>query len=91
MRSAGCSHYYCHECWRGFIRAAAGGGPRCLLMRCSDPAGCSVPVVRELVDAAAAGKDRLWYTLQHNPPYKAFRCWRNRQMPALLRSCGVFL
>jgi hypothetical protein len=35
MRSAGCSHYYCHECWRGFIRAAAGDGPRCLLIRCA--------------------------------------------------------
>ncbi|TKW34632.1 hypothetical protein SEVIR_2G318200v4 [Setaria viridis] len=62
MRSAGCSHYYCHECWRGYIRAAVGNGARCLLLRCPGP-GCTVPVVRELVDAAAAGEDRARYAM----------------------------
>ncbi|CAL5072863.1 unnamed protein product [Urochloa decumbens] len=61
MRSAGCrSHFYCHECWRGYIRAAVGDGARCLLLRCPDPK-CPAPVVRELVDAAAAGEDRARY------------------------------
>ncbi|CAN6205067.1 unnamed protein product [Urochloa humidicola] len=57
MRSAGCrSHFYCHECWRGYIRAAVGDGARCLLLRCPDPE-CPAPVVRELFDAATAGED----------------------------------
>ncbi|KAL6654615.1 hypothetical protein ACP70R_008080 [Stipagrostis hirtigluma subsp. patula] len=61
MRSAGCSHFYCHRCWRGYIGAAVADGARCLALRCPDPA-CSVPVVQELVDAvAAADVDRDRY------------------------------
>ncbi|CAN6225435.1 unnamed protein product [Urochloa humidicola] len=61
MRSAGCrTHFYCYECWRGYIHAAVGDGSRCLLLRCPDP-GCPAPVVRELVDAAAGGEDRARY------------------------------
>ncbi|XP_066338793.1 probable E3 ubiquitin-protein ligase ARI7 [Miscanthus floridulus] len=54
--SAGCEHYYCDGCWRGYVRAAVGDGPRCLSLRCPDPS-CSAPVVRELVDEvlSAAG------------------------------------
>ena len=62
MRSAGCPHYYCHGCWRGYIAAAVGDGPRCLLLRCPDPR-CPAPVVRELVDAVAAGADRARYAV----------------------------
>lgn len=48
-RSAGCSHYYCNECRRRYIRVAMDDeGPRCLPLRCPDP-NCEVPVVRELV------------------------------------------
>ncbi|CAN6373440.1 unnamed protein product [Urochloa humidicola] len=60
MRSAGCSHYYCDDCWRGYIRAAVDDGPRCLSLRCPDPA-CLAAVVRELVDDVAAGGDRERY------------------------------
>ena len=52
-RSAACSaHFYCDECWRGYIRAAVEDGPRCLSLRCPDPS-CSAAVVRELVDEVA--------------------------------------
>jgi ariadne-1 len=62
--SAGCSHYYCNGCWRGYVRAAVGDGPRCLSLRCPDPR-CSAPVVRELVDEVLAADDvgryaRFW-------------------------------
>ncbi|XP_066337565.1 probable E3 ubiquitin-protein ligase ARI8 isoform X2 [Miscanthus floridulus] len=61
-RSAGCSHYYCDGCWSGYVAAAVGDGARCLSLRCPDPS-CSAPVVRELVDAVAAGAaDRARYT-----------------------------
>ncbi|OEL25826.1 putative E3 ubiquitin-protein ligase ARI5 [Dichanthelium oligosanthes] len=59
-RSAGCSHYYCEDCWRGYIRAAVGDGPRCLSLKCPDPA-CSAAVVRDLVDAVADGEDKDRY------------------------------
>jgi ariadne-1 len=48
VRSAGCSHYYCDECWHRYIRVEMDEGPRCLPLQCSDPF-CDVPVVRELV------------------------------------------
>ncbi|TVT99908.1 hypothetical protein EJB05_54699, partial [Eragrostis curvula] len=61
MRSAGCrSHFYCHECWRGYIRAAVGDGARCLTLRCPDPR-CRAAVARELVDAVAGDDDRARY------------------------------
>ncbi|KAF8700705.1 hypothetical protein HU200_034056 [Digitaria exilis] len=61
MRSAGCSHYYCHGCWRGYVHVAVtDAGSGCLLLRCPDPP-CRVPVVRELVDAVATGADRARY------------------------------
>ncbi|CAO2150099.1 unnamed protein product [Urochloa humidicola] len=60
MRSAGCSHYYCDDCWREYMCAAVGDGARCLSLRCPDPS-CSAAVVRELVDEVADGADRARY------------------------------
>ncbi|TVU23614.1 hypothetical protein EJB05_25989, partial [Eragrostis curvula] len=62
MRSAGCAHFYCRACWRGYLRAAVedGGGARCLSLRCPEPS-CRAPVARELVDAAAGADDRARY------------------------------
>ncbi|CAN6236566.1 unnamed protein product [Urochloa humidicola] len=62
MRSAGCSHFYCDACWSGYIHAAVGDGPRCLSLRCPDPA-CSAAVARDLVDAVAGADDRARYAL----------------------------
>jgi len=57
MISAGCAHYYCRECWGGYIHAAVGDGARCLVLRCPDPS-CGAPVTRELVrEVLAAGED----------------------------------
>ncbi|CAN6382022.1 unnamed protein product [Urochloa humidicola] len=54
-RAASCSsHFYCDDCWRGYIRAAVADGPRCLSLRCPEPA-CPAAVVRELVDEVADG------------------------------------
>ncbi|KAF7081713.1 hypothetical protein CFC21_085626 [Triticum aestivum] len=60
-RSASCSsHFYCDGCWRGYVGAAVGDGPRCLSLRCPDPA-CSAAVVGGLVDAVAGAADRERY------------------------------
>ncbi|CAO2036911.1 unnamed protein product [Urochloa humidicola] len=60
MRSAGCSHFYCEACWRGYIHAAVGDGLRCLSLRCPEPA-CSAAVVQELVDTMAGADDKARY------------------------------
>jgi ariadne-1 len=63
MRSAGCgAHFYCHECWCGYVRGAVRDGPRCLSLRCPDPR-CSAAVLRELVDAVAGEEDRERYAM----------------------------
>ncbi|KAL6908121.1 hypothetical protein ACP4OV_002291 [Aristida adscensionis] len=59
--SAACAaHFYCGECWRGYLHAAVGDGARCLSLRCPDPS-CPAAVVRELVDAAAGDDDKALY------------------------------
>ncbi|CAO2146364.1 unnamed protein product [Urochloa humidicola] len=62
MRSAACgAHFYCADCWRGYITATVGdGAARCLSLRCPEPS-CAGTVVRELVDAAADADDRTRY------------------------------
>ncbi|XP_062182571.1 probable E3 ubiquitin-protein ligase ARI5 [Phragmites australis] len=60
MRSAGCYHYYCDDCWRGYIRVAVDDGPRCLSLRCPDPC-CSAAVVQELVSEVAEDADKARY------------------------------
>nr|XP_034570064.1 probable E3 ubiquitin-protein ligase ARI10 [Setaria viridis] len=60
-RSAACSsHFYCVSCWHGYIHAAVGDGPRCLSLRCPDPA-CSAAVVQDLVDAVTLAEDKDRY------------------------------
>ncbi|KAM0851304.1 hypothetical protein ACQ4PT_052518 [Festuca glaucescens] len=60
MRSAGCAHFYCVECWRGYLHAAVVDGERCLSLRCPDLA-CSVAVVRDLVHDVAADEEKSRY------------------------------
>ena len=37
MHSARCKHYYCKDCWRGYVQTAIELGPSCLDLRCPDP------------------------------------------------------
>uniref|UniRef100_A0A0E0L7G1 RBR-type E3 ubiquitin transferase n=1 Tax=Oryza punctata TaxID=4537 RepID=A0A0E0L7G1_ORYPU len=61
MISAGCSHYYCNECWRRFISVeVVGRGTQCLSLRCPDPC-CQMPVIQELVDKVGNRADRDRY------------------------------
>ncbi|CAL4978911.1 unnamed protein product [Urochloa decumbens] len=60
-RSAAClTHFYCEECWRGYIDAAIGDGAHCLSLRCPDPS-CPAAVVGDLIAAVADAGDRDRY------------------------------
>ena len=37
MAAARCKHYYCKDCWRGYVHNAVQSGPSCLDLRCPDP------------------------------------------------------
>ena len=37
MRSAPCKHFFCKECWRGYVSNAVASGPACLDLRCPVP------------------------------------------------------
>uniref|UniRef100_J3N025 RBR-type E3 ubiquitin transferase n=1 Tax=Oryza brachyantha TaxID=4533 RepID=J3N025_ORYBR len=50
MRSAGCSHFYCVECWRGYVRAAVVDGPRCLSLRRKDKEWYATFALRSYVE-----------------------------------------
>ncbi|GJN25810.1 hypothetical protein PR202_gb13688 [Eleusine coracana subsp. coracana] len=62
MAFAACAaHLYCTACWRGYVRAAVeDGAPRCLGLRCPDPA-CHAAVARELVYDVARDVDKAQY------------------------------
>ncbi|OEL31428.1 putative E3 ubiquitin-protein ligase ARI8 [Dichanthelium oligosanthes] len=67
MSSAGCAHFYCHECWEGeflmtqsnfigYISAAISGGPGCLSLRCPDPS-CGAMVLQGMINKLAKDED----------------------------------
>ncbi|RLN04349.1 hypothetical protein C2845_PM13G24270 [Panicum miliaceum] len=60
MSSAGCAHFYCHECWEGYISAAISGGPGCLSLRCPDPS-CGSMVLQGMVNKLAKDEDKEKY------------------------------
>ncbi|KAK3122296.1 hypothetical protein QOZ80_8BG0667720 [Eleusine coracana subsp. coracana] len=60
MSSAACAHFYCHECWQGYISAAISGGPGCLSLRCPDPS-CSAMVLQGMVNKLAKDEDKEKY------------------------------
>lgn len=35
--AASCKHYYCKNCWQGYVHNAIDSGPTCLDLRCPDP------------------------------------------------------
>jgi hypothetical protein len=34
MRAAACRHFFCRDCWLGYMRNAISSGPSCLDLRC---------------------------------------------------------
>ncbi|CAO2192312.1 unnamed protein product [Urochloa humidicola] len=60
MSSAGCAHFYCHECWEGYISAAISGGPGCLSLRCPDPS-CGAMVLQRMINKLAKDEDKEKY------------------------------
>ena len=55
MRSTGCRHMFCKDCWRGYIMAAVEAGPGVLDLRCPVP------------DCNAAVRTVLWHTSATHP------------------------
>uniref|UniRef100_A0ACD6ADC5 Uncharacterized protein n=2 Tax=Avena sativa TaxID=4498 RepID=A0ACD6ADC5_AVESA len=60
MSSTGCAHFYCHECWEGYISAAVSQGPGCLSLRCPDPS-CSSMVFQRMINKLAKHGDKEKY------------------------------
>jgi hypothetical protein len=54
MFSAACCHYFCKECWHGYVSNAISSGPSSLDLRCPAPECKSKACVRGPHTAAAA-------------------------------------
>ena len=52
MRSTGCRHMFCKDCWRGYISASVDAGPGVLDLRCPLP-DCNAAVRIALRQMAA--------------------------------------
>lgn len=61
MKSAGCSHLYCSECWTSYISISINDGPGCLALRCPEPS-CPAAVDQDLIDAIASDEDKKKYS-----------------------------
>ncbi|KAG2435678.1 hypothetical protein HXX76_006879 [Chlamydomonas incerta] len=63
MRSAACKHYFCKDCWRGYITQALSSGPACLDLRCpSTDCKQKVCVPSALVMELASGEEQAKYS-----------------------------
>ncbi|KAM0894904.1 hypothetical protein ACQ4PT_024166 [Festuca glaucescens] len=60
LSSASCVHFYCHECWEGYISASINDGPGCLALRCPEPS-CSAMVLEETINRLAKDEDKVKY------------------------------
>ncbi|XP_062192342.1 probable E3 ubiquitin-protein ligase ARI8 [Phragmites australis] len=60
MSSTGCAHFYCNECWEGYISAAISGGPGCLSLRCPDPS-CGAMVLQGMINKLAKDEEKEKY------------------------------
>lgn len=62
MCAASCGHYFCKDCWRGYISAAINNGPTVLNMRCPEP-DCkrSVCMVSMMPQRFSGGRMRVLF------------------------------
>ncbi|PSC75961.1 putative E3 ubiquitin-ligase ARI8 [Micractinium conductrix] len=60
MAAARCKHYYCKDCWRGYVHNAVQSGPSCLDLRCPDPE-CKAAVPRSVIMATADEQHKQRY------------------------------
>ncbi|BAF25568.1 Os09g0513800, partial [Oryza sativa Japonica Group] len=60
MSCAGCSHFYCHECWEGYISAAVNDGPGCLVLQCPEPS-CDAIVLEDMINSLTKDEDKVKY------------------------------
>jgi ariadne-1 len=88
MASAGCAHYYCHDCWRGYVTAALDDGGRCLRLRCPD-ASCSRAVLRGMAERFATGAGRDAYARALARAYVEARHLRFKPCTAPGCSCVI--
>ena len=51
MDAAGCGHYFCSQCWTGYVHTAIESGPASLDLRCPEPS-CSAVVPESIVSSA---------------------------------------
>ena len=56
MRCAPCRHYFCSDCWRGYVANAISCGPACLDLRCPLPE-CKIAV--RIADGPVAGRGTI--------------------------------
>eukprot|EP00245_Coleochaete_scutata_P005603 TRINITY_DN19268_c0_g1_i1.p1 TRINITY_DN19268_c0_g1~~TRINITY_DN19268_c0_g1_i1.p1 ORF type:complete len:588 (-),score=91.66 TRINITY_DN19268_c0_g1_i1:664-2427(-) len=60
MKAAACGHFFCNECWTGYIKNAISEGPGCLGLRCPLPA-CNAAVGEDMVLGLASEEHRMKY------------------------------
>jgi ariadne-1 len=56
MHAAPCRHYFCGDCWRGYISNAISCGPACLDLRCPLP-DCKIAVRCQQRGGVTGGTD----------------------------------
>mmetsp|Transcript_12046 Transcript_12046/g.25888 ORF Transcript_12046/g.25888 Transcript_12046/m.25888 type:complete len:532 (+) Transcript_12046:91-1686(+) len=60
MRAAACKHYFCKDCWVGYISTNIHSGPACLDLRCPLP-DCKAYVPQSVVYSTVSDADKAKY------------------------------
>ncbi|XP_004293068.1 PREDICTED: probable E3 ubiquitin-protein ligase ARI8 [Fragaria vesca subsp. vesca] len=61
MKSAGCGHLFCCECWGSYIGISIADGPGCLMLRCPDPA-CRVAIAGDMIETFCSDEQKSKYS-----------------------------
>lgn len=55
MCAATCQHYFCKDCWKGYVSNGVGTGPNVLNLRCPLP-GCKAAVPNSIINEVATAR-----------------------------------
>ncbi|KAL5711399.1 RBR-type E3 ubiquitin transferase [Ranunculus cassubicifolius] len=62
MHTVNCSHAFCKECWKGYLKTSIQDGPGCLTLRCPQPK-CGAAVGQDMIEKLVSERYKKKYSI----------------------------